>query len=141
MKTLVVEDDVTCRIILIELLEQYGRVDTVCNGKDAIALFDLALKNDSPYDVVCLDIMMPGMDGHEVLLNIRALESERNIYELDGATVFMITALGDSENVMSAFKEECDGYLVKPVSQPKLLDLLRQAELIPLEGGEDENGK
>ncbi len=130
MKTLVVEDDICARLIILELLDGYGRVDTVSSGREAVALFASAVKHNEPYDLVCLDIMMPGMDGHEVLRKIRNLEAEQGIEGLDGTKVFMITALGDSSNVMNAFKAQCDGYLVKPVNQEKLVNLLREAGLV-----------
>ena len=79
------------------------------------------------YDLICLDIMMPGMNGQEALKLIREEESKAKI---KGSKVLMTTALDDSKNVMSAFKEQCDGYLVKPITTDKLKEKLLEFKLV-----------
>ena len=130
MKTLIVEDDFTSRLLLQELLKSYGPVHIAVNGREAIAAVRLALKAVEPYDLICLDIMLPEMDGHEVLQQIRALEEARDISLTCGAKIVMTTTLGDIKNVAAAYRELCDGYLVKPIGKAKLLDELRRLRLI-----------
>ena len=69
MKTLIAEDDFTSSVILQELLRGYGPFHLASNGKDAVAAVAAALAAHEPYDLVCLDIMMPEMDGQEALLS------------------------------------------------------------------------
>ncbi len=63
MKTLVAEDDITSRRIAFALLSRFGPCETVVNGAEAVESFKLAWEAGQPYDLICLDIMMPGMDG------------------------------------------------------------------------------
>jgi two-component system, chemotaxis family, chemotaxis protein CheY len=131
MKTLIVEDDFTSRILLQELLRKHGPCHVAINGKEALKAVLTALDAKDPYDLICLDIMMPEMDGQEALREIRAIEESRGQSMGRGARVLMTTALHDKENVMLAFREQCDGYLVKPVENAKLVQSLRQLGLIP----------
>ena len=130
MKTLIVDDDFTNRLLLQEILKGYGPAHIAVNGKEAVEAVKSALDANEPYDLICLDIMMPEMDGQEALKTIRAQENEAGIMVGDGVKVVMTTALGDGENVMQSFKEACDAYVVKPIDKAKLLDELRKLELI-----------
>jgi two-component system chemotaxis response regulator CheY len=131
MKTLVVDDDFVCRKLLQTILSKHGECDIAVNGREALEAFRLASEEGRPYDLICLDIMMPGMDGHEVLRIIRDVEDRSGIKGLDGAKVIMTTALSDYENVRKAFREQCEGYIPKPIDKDKLLDLLRSLALVP----------
>ena len=63
----------------------------------------MALEDGEPYDPACLDIMMPVMDGYQVLRSIRDLEADHGIPEEEQVKVIMTTALNDEENVKMAF--------------------------------------
>jgi two-component system chemotaxis response regulator CheY len=130
MKILIVDDDFTSRKLLLKILSDYGACDVAANGKEAIDAFNAALNEWEAYDLVCLDIMMPEMDGHEVLKEIRSIEKSKNIHGLDGAKVIMTTALDDSDNVKSAFREQCEAYLVKPIEKDKLVATLNEFKFI-----------
>jgi len=121
MKCLIVEDDFVGRKLMQKYLSDYGECDVAVDGKEAVEAFRLAIEGKSPYDLVCLDIMMPNMNGHEALSAIREIESWQGISGLDGVKVIMTTALGDSENVMGSFREGCEAYIVKPVRKEALL--------------------
>lgn len=125
LKTLIVEDDFVSRRLLQAILGPLGHCDVAVNGKEALTAFRLALAENAPYDLVCLDIMMPGMDGLQVLRELRRLEAERRVGGREGVKVVMVTALGDFDTIMGAFKDQCEAYLVKPVQRAKLLDTLR----------------
>lgn len=127
MKTLIVEDDFTSRLLLQRYLAPYGECHIAVNGLEAIAAFDLASDRQERYDLICLDISMPEMDGQAVLKAIRKKEEEDGV--VGGVKIVMTTALGDKDNVMAAFREQCDAYLVKPVEKPKLLDQLKEIGL------------
>ena len=90
-----------------------------------------ALIKKEPYDLVCLDIMLPGLEGQGVLKQIREWEAKSNIHGLDGVKIIMITALGDSKNILQAFKSQCEGYIVKPIRKSKVIDQLNALGLVP----------
>ena len=130
MKSLIVEDDFTSRLLMQKFLTPYGESHVAVNGSEAIAAFKNAVYSDEPYHLICLDIMMPEKDGHATLKEIRAFEESRGIMIGDGAKVVMTTALSDMNNKLSAVKGFCDAYLVKPVDRSKLLRLLHSFGLI-----------
>ena len=130
MKMLVVEDDFTSRILMHKLLSPYGEVHIAINGVEAVEVVQKSIDEKDPYDLICLDVMMPQMDGHTALEEIRKLEVDSGIAVGKGSRVIMTTALSDSQNVIGAFKENCDAYMVKPVERAKLLRQLRKLELI-----------
>ncbi|MBI5543217.1 MAG: response regulator [Deltaproteobacteria bacterium] len=130
MKTLVAEDDFTGRLLLQTILSTYGECHVAVNGKEALQAFQSARDSGHPYDLVCLDIMMPDMDGQESLRRIREIEEAGDARGLNSVKVIMTTALRDKTNVMTAFRNLCDAYLVKPVDKALLLDHLRSLALI-----------
>lgn len=139
MRTLVVEDDFTSRMLLQEMLSKYGPVHQAMNGREAMEAFQIALDEKRPYDLICLDIMMPEKDGQEVLLDIREKEHKMDVQQGNETKIVMITVLKDSKNVLTAFREQCDAYLVKPVDENVLVKILRNLELIPQHTSKDTN--
>lgn len=129
MRTLIVEDDFTSRTLLQEILKGFGTSEIAVNGQEAIDAVRVAIEAKNPYDLICMDIMMPEMNGQEALVEIRRIEEENGMQVGRGAKVLMTTALGDKDNIMTAFKEQCDGYLIKPVHKQKLIELLDQLNL------------
>jgi len=130
MKTLIVEDDFTSRLLLQELLKNYGTSHVAVNGREAIEAVRLALGSGEPYDLICLDIMMPEMDGQQALREIRLLEETRGVASSRWAKIVMTTALGDKNNVLEAVKGKCDAFLVKPIQKARLLEELLRLKLI-----------
>lgn len=130
MKTLIVDDDFTNRILLQAIMEEYGVAHIAVNGREAVDAVCMAMDDGVPYDLVCLDIMMPEMDGQEALKAIRGHEDAQGIYPGNGVKIIMTTALSDSDNVMTAFREQCDGYATKPIERDKLVQKLVELKLI-----------
>lgn len=130
MKTLIVDDDFTSRLLLQELLKGFGPVHSVASGKEAIEAVRLALSSKDPYDLICLDIMMPEMDGQKVLRYIRDLEEKTGILPSASVRIIMTTALDDLKSVSEAFFGLCDGYLTKPIEKNRLVKELRELNLL-----------
>ncbi len=130
MRSLIVDDDFTCRRILQAYLSKYGECHIAVNGQEAIEAFTASIEENSPYDVITLDIMMPETNGHDVLKAIREIEEVYNIYGSDSVKIIMTTALGDSENIRHAFRAQCEGYLVKPIDKDNLIAKLVEFGLI-----------
>ncbi|MBD1210852.1 MAG: response regulator [Ignavibacteria bacterium] len=130
MKMLVMEDEYVSRSVLMEILSPYGQVDSAENGKEAMEKFQKALENSERYDIVFLDIMVPEISGQDVLKNIRALEQQYDDDSLITTKIIMTTALGDFNNVKTAFKQQCEAYLIKPLDRDKVLNTLQGLGLI-----------
>lgn len=130
MKSLIVDDDFFCRRILQSMLSAYGECHVAVDGNEAIFAFEQSVAEEAPYDVICLDIMMPGMDGHEVLKKIREIEDKKGIFGSDSVKIIMTTALDDKDHIKTAFREQCESYLIKPINKSKLTEVLKELELI-----------
>lgn len=126
MKILIVDDDPTNRKLLISMLEDNAECEEAENGKIAIDLLEQKYENNEIFDIVFLDIKMPVMDGHETLLEIRNMENRRGVLLGDGSKIVMVSALSDQKNIISAFREGCEYYLVKPFQQNKLYQLMNE---------------
>jgi adenylate cyclase len=101
---LVVDDDPVNRTMLTRLLEQEGyRVDTASDGRRALEM----LRGD-PFDIVLLDMLMPELDGYEVLTHMKADDELRHV------PVLMITALDDIASAVRCIATGADDYLPKP---------------------------
>ncbi len=109
-----------------EFLSPYGDCDTVVDGEEAIQAFKLAWEEEQPYDLICLDIMMPNIDGQEALMQMREIERELGIKGSSEVKVIMVTALDDPKTVVEAFyKGGATSYIVKPVDKQKLIKEVR----------------
>jgi two-component system chemotaxis response regulator CheY len=133
MRILIAEDDPATQKLMQRYLSAYGDCTVAANGQDAINAFIEAQNQKQPYDMLCLDIMMPKMSGHQVLEDVRRVENELGISGLDGVKIIMTTALGDSKNVIGAFREGCEAYVVKPVKKEKLVAEMEKLGLIKQE--------
>lgn len=132
MKCLIVDDDIFGRELLnCFFMDFAGTVDKAENGAEAVKLFEDALKSGSPYDVVCLDILMPIMNGQEALKMMRALEKDAGVKEGAESVIFMTTALNSLEDIQEAiWQGDCNNYLVKPIAKADLVALLKKYNLI-----------
>jgi two-component system chemotaxis response regulator CheY len=129
MKILIVEDDYASQQLLRRYLQDQGETVIADDGEKAVAAFRQAFETQSPFDLICLDIMLPALDGQQVLTRVRAMEESVGIGGLAGCKVIMLTALRDAENVMRAFRSQCEGYLSKPISKERLYREIRSLGL------------
>ncbi|WP_172670393.1 response regulator [Chromobacterium subtsugae] len=116
MRILVVDDNATARDILSEQLRALDFVVSTCTlGSEAIPLVRQAALNQ-PYDAVFIDWMMPEMDGIETIRRIREITRT--------AHIILVTAFGRDDVRADAKAAGSDAFLVKPVSQSSLFDVL-----------------
>lgn len=130
MRTLIVEDEVSSCIILQKFLSPFGKCLIAVNGDVGIRLFREGHEKKEPFELICLDIMMPGKDGFTVLKEIRQWEEQHALADSEKVKVIITTALTDIANKTKSLKEKCDGYLVKPVEKKDLIQLIQSFGLV-----------
>lgn len=122
MKALIVDDIEMNRELLAMFLE--GRASVTCaeSGEEALELVSAALATDCYFDLICMDISMPGINGHEALKRIRAAEDASDSRR---AVVFMVTGSSSPDDMFDALIQGgCDDYLTKPLMQQSFFELL-----------------
>lgn len=130
MRIMIAEDDLVSRKFLFKFLSQYGECDLVVDGLEALDAFLMSIKDDKPYDLICLDIMMPKVDGVKVLKSIRDYENQKNMAPEKRAKVIMTTALAETQFVQNAFDIGCDAYAAKPIDIAKFVEVLHKLGLV-----------
>lgn len=116
---LIVDDDHDQRELIKKFLKDYGNCEFAEDGLQALDLFEAKIQEKKPFDLICLDISMPIMDGHTTLKEIRRIEQSQEIET--SVKVVMITAITSIKTVMSLFGDLCDAYVPKPISRTKLI--------------------
>ena len=130
MRILIAEDDRISRTFLQKFMQVYGETVVAVDGMETVDLYMDAIKQNKPYDLLCLDIMMPKVDGLKVLKVIRQLEKQHNVPPEKHLTIIMMTALADVGYVDEAFRQGCDAYASKPVNTDKVEEVMRNLSLI-----------
>ncbi len=130
MRILIAEDDLISRKFLFKFLSEYGECDLVVDGLETLDAFLISLKENKPYDLICLDIMMPKVDGVKVLKHMKELETQKGILPEKRAKVIMTTALAETQFVRDAFELGCDAYAAKPIDTAKFTEVLEKLGLI-----------
>lgn len=114
IRILLVEDDEhICNTVKTFLSEAGYKVDACLDGDEAYTKF-----YDNTYQLIILDIMLPGMSGHELLQEFR---------KINNTPILMMTALTNDENQIRAFDAEADDYVTKPF---KIQLLLKRVEAL-----------
>lgn len=131
LNILVVDDELSSRILLRRIASGYGTCDFAINGVEALQAFQMAYEDGTPYNVIFMDVMMPEMDGHQALKEIRAFEAEVGVHQGKEVIVFMVTCLDSHDNVCKAFfKGYCTDYITKPIISSKILKKMREYHLV-----------
>jgi two-component system chemotaxis response regulator CheY len=130
MRILIAEDDLASRTFMLKFLSAYGDCDLTVDGIEAVEAFMMAHSMKQPYDLICLDIMMPKVDGIKALKVIRQLETQQNIPEDQRVKVIMTTALTDTEVVHDSFDSGCEAYAAKPIDTAKFIKVMQNLKVI-----------
>ena len=116
-KVLVVEDDEDARLLLVDLLKRAGLAPIEAgDGEEALALF-----RDMKPDLVILDVMLPKLDGWEVLKRIKSGPISRKI------PVIMLTARDRDSEKAQGYTFGADFYLTKPYNVQNLLSIVERS--------------
>jgi len=130
MRILIAEDDLTSRIFMKKFLSKYGECDIAVNGLEAIDSYLQALKEENPYSLICLDVMMPKLDGLKALKAIRDIEQQKGIEEKARTKIIMTTALNDKTTIQNAYDAGCEAYAWKPIEIDKFVIVMGKLGLI-----------
>lgn len=131
MKTLVAEDEFSSRFLLEKFLSPYGECLFVSTGNEALQAFQQACEAGQPFDLICLDILMPEKDGHDALREIRAYERSHGVEFGAGAKIVMTSSLTNLNTIFASYLEWCDDYLTKPLDRKTVVETLQKLKLIP----------
>lgn len=127
LRSLIVDDDAMGRMLLEVFLEEFGSCDQAENGQQALEMIDAAISGGNPYNLICLDIVMPVMDGTTTLHGIRERDKEQG----KRTKVFMISACSAPQDIENAFFDgDCDDYVVKPFQREAVSQMLQRHKLI-----------
>ena len=114
-KVLLVDDEEDFLTMLAERLAVRGlKVESVTRGEDAVAQVD-----DQKFDLIVLDLSMPGIDGLETLKRIKAKQPD--------AEIIMLTGQGTIKSSMEAMKLGAEDFMEKPVDITELMDRISDA--------------
>jgi two-component system chemotaxis response regulator CheY len=130
MRTLIAEDDSIGRRLLQKFLSNYGECDIAIDGLEAIDNFLMAINENKRYDLICLDIMMPKLDGMKVLRAIRDIEKQKGISDDERVKIIMTSALNDKKTVLNSYDYGCQAYAWKPIDLEKFKEVMKDMELI-----------
>lgn len=126
MRILIAEDDGTSRLFLEKTMEKYGSCQSTVNGLEAMDLLMSSLEQKAYYDVICLDVMLPLVDGIKLLSSYRKEEKKCDHHAL----IIMTTALNDELTVAQANEAGCDAYLWKPIDQADIHAILEEYNML-----------
>jgi two-component system, chemotaxis family, chemotaxis protein CheY len=128
MRALIVDDVEINRDLLTIFLEGRAATVSAVSGEEAVSLVEEALRTDSYFDLICMDIGLPGISGHEALKTIRMLEANHGNLR---AKVFMITGSSSADDMFDALVVGgCDDYLTKPLMRQNFMALLDKHGLV-----------
>lgn len=132
MRALIVEDDPISGKMLQKILSAYGRCDLAFNGRQALEVFRRSLSAATPYNLICLDIMMPELSGQQTLRRIREEERLACVPAAKAVKVIMTTAVNETKEAAEAlFNGGACAYFVKPIQIDNFIHELKSIQVIP----------
>jgi two-component system chemotaxis response regulator CheY len=130
LRILIAEDDALSRELLLKALSEFGECDVCINGMEALEAVLSACRGRRPaYAIICLDIMMPKVDGIMVLRAIRDAERQMKVPLERRSKVIILSALGEAQARNAGLDARYDAYVTKPLDSDKLRQIVR--ELLP----------
>jgi two-component system, chemotaxis family, chemotaxis protein CheY len=130
MHILVVDDEALSRRVLTKLIAPLGTYDVAVGGGEALELFLISCEKGYPYHLILLDIRMPKKSGVDTLIEIRRAERHFGLEGLKKTKIIMTSTAENLEYMQKSFEEQCDAYLVKPISLQKLDETLKRLKII-----------
>jgi len=124
LKTLIVDDEAVSRKKLEKIMGTISECLTADDGKKGIAFYEEAIEKKNPFDLLTIDISMPGMSGLKVLNEIRRKEQTLKIPKAKRSKIIMVTSRMNTATIKKCIKLGCNGYLTKPINKYQLFKSL-----------------
>ena len=140
-RALIVDDSRYQRFLIIQALEGLFSPEEAADGREAMALFEDALRRGEPFALIVMDILMPVLSGHDALAGIRRLENQYGVEAGKRTPAVMLSSLDDPANMLRAqFESGAQAFVTKPFTPRNLLEALASLGLVenPLGGDTDE---
>ncbi|WP_432737700.1 response regulator [Maridesulfovibrio sp. FT414] len=125
MRILVVEDSSTSRMYLQEILKDVtgadAEIDCAASGEEALEKYEQKRLSGRGFNLIFMDIILPGMDGLQTLEKIRDIELKNAVSEENKTKAIITTALDDGAKATRAFFQcEAISYITKPITTDKI---------------------
>jgi HD-like signal output (HDOD) protein/CheY-like chemotaxis protein len=114
MRILIVDDDIVSRTKLRLIMENFGECRTEVSGQEAMTAVRSAIQNNTAFDIITLDVSMPGMSGLDALQAIRQLERDFSITQQRQSKILMVTSAADKDLIIACVQSGCNDFIVKP---------------------------
>lgn len=122
MRSLVIDDEPTARLQLRFLLESRGPVDEAPDAIAGLQRIRDAVADNDPYDLVCIDLSMPGPSGIDAIKMVQEVDTK--LRHGKHTNVVVVTASDDQKDIRAALHQHVDGYLLKPVTPGQIVDTI-----------------
>lgn len=122
IKTLIIDDEIQGYTCIKSML---GVCDIVESGLIGVEYAETALKIKSYYNLILLDVVIPDLDGIEVIRKIRDLEKSYNIKSSSEAKIVVVSSRRDEPTILEAFRNGATGWIDKPVATDLFLIKLK----------------
>jgi len=129
MRILIVEDTYLERKILKGLLQKYGDCELAPNADIGFEMFKIAHTESEKFQLITVDINMPGKNGLELIRDIRRHEDELKLGYDQRVKILMITISANFHDVSVSYNQGCEYYCLKPVDDKKLAAALKEVGL------------
>jgi two-component system chemotaxis response regulator CheY len=130
-RALIVDDSRYQRFLIIQALEGLFTPEEAADGREAMALFEEALRRGKPFELVVMDILMPVLSGHDALAGIRRLENQYGVDAGKRTPAVMLSSLDDPANMLRAqFESGAQAFVTKPFTPRNLLEALASLGLV-----------
>lgn len=125
-KVLIVDDSTPIREKFIDILSPLVECHTATNGQEAVDMIKQTQAAGDTFDLVLMDIIMPGKDGLTAVKEIREYEKETGRTGADSLTIIIVTTITSPDRILMA-QYECgaDAYIAKPFTEETVLQALR----------------
>ena len=130
MKTLVVDDLRPSSRVIQPIVGKYGQCDTVNELRAIAEAFNKAWTDNTPYNLVCVDVKPPKVDGEQVLRLVRAMEEKMRLTAEQRARVILVTADYEQKTAERLRNLGCDAVFVKPINRKQLQEWLTKLNLV-----------
>lgn len=130
MKILIIDDEIAALTKMKALLSAYGDCTMTTHAEQALRLYEAAIKENKPFDLVFIDIQLSQASGFDTLDSLTQLEIQADV---NASIKIMVTASGTKANLVKAYTRGCDGFLVKPVKRNVLEEKLSGLGLVKTE--------